>query len=90
MRRLSLVGALVALAALVTAALATAAQAETFPSHPISLMVGFPPGGPTDTLARIMGEAIGKILGPNAERGHFRREGWIISHRTLCTAEESI
>ena len=63
MRRLSLVGALVALAALVTAALATAAQSETFPSHPISLLVGFPPGGPTDTLARILGEAMGKILG---------------------------
>jgi tripartite-type tricarboxylate transporter receptor subunit TctC len=63
MRRLSLVGALVALAALVTAALATAAQAETYPSHPISLMVGFPPGGPTDTLARILAEAMGKILG---------------------------
>ena len=58
MKRLSLVGALIALAAL-----ATAARAETFPSHPISLLVGFPPGGPTDTLARIMGEAMGKILG---------------------------
>ena len=63
MRRLSLVGALVALAALVTTALATAAQAETYPSHPISLMVGFPPGGPTDTLARILAEAMGEILG---------------------------
>jgi len=41
----------------------TAAPADNYPSHPITLMVGFPPGGPTDTLARILGDAMGKTLG---------------------------
>ena len=39
------------------------AWAETYPSRPITMMVGFPPGGPTDTLARILGDAMGHSLG---------------------------
>jgi len=58
MKRISLVGALVALLALVTGA-----QAQNYPTHPITMMVGFPPGGPTDTLARILGDAMGHTLG---------------------------
>ena len=38
------------------------AQGETYPSRPITMMVGFPPGGPTDTLARILGDAMGHSL----------------------------
>lgn len=53
-----LVGALVALLACTAAA-----QAQTYPTRTITMLVGFPPGGPTDTLARILGEAIGKTLG---------------------------
>jgi tripartite-type tricarboxylate transporter receptor subunit TctC len=40
-----------------------AAGAETYPSRPITMLVGFPPGGPTDTLARILGEAMQRTLG---------------------------
>jgi tripartite-type tricarboxylate transporter receptor subunit TctC len=58
MRRVSLLGALVALAAS-----ATTVCAQTYPSHPITIMVGFPPGGPTDTLARVLGDAMGRVLG---------------------------
>jgi tripartite-type tricarboxylate transporter receptor subunit TctC len=39
------------------------ARAESYPSRPITMMVGFPPGGPTDTLARILGDAMGHSLG---------------------------
>ena len=39
------------------------AWAGTYPSRPITMMVGFPPGGPTDTLARILGDAMGHSLG---------------------------
>jgi len=58
MKRASFVGALVAL----SASIATA-QAETFPSHPLTMMVGFPPGGPTDTLARIVADGMKNTLG---------------------------
>jgi len=39
------------------------AQAQSFPSHPITIVVGFPPGGPTDTVARIMAEHMKATLG---------------------------
>ena len=54
----SFAGALVALVAL-----AAGVRAETYPSHPITLFVGFPPGGPTDTLARILADAMKNSLG---------------------------
>ncbi len=30
--------------------------------HPITFLVGFPPGGSTDTMARVVGEQVGKTL----------------------------
>ena len=39
------------------------AQAETFPSRPITLVVPFPPGGSTDIAARIMAERMRGPLG---------------------------
>src|SRR6202042_1126422 len=39
------------------------AQAQTYPTRPITMMVGFPPGGPTDTLARILADAMQPSLG---------------------------
>ncbi len=58
MKRVGFVGALVVLLASAVVALA-----DNYPSHPITMMVGFPPGGPTDTLARILGEAMKTTLG---------------------------
>lgn len=52
---------LVTLAAIVS--IATPALAQSYPNHPISLIVGFPPGGPTDTVARIMSEHMKTTLG---------------------------
>jgi tripartite-type tricarboxylate transporter receptor subunit TctC len=37
---------------------AAAAPADTYPSHPITLLVGFPPGGPTDALARLLAKGM--------------------------------
>ncbi len=61
MIRARLVGALVALVTLSAGAIA--APADNYPSHPITMLVGFPPGGPTDTLARILADAMGRALG---------------------------
>ena len=47
----------------VAAGCATQALAQAYPSHPITIIVPFPAGGPTDTLARILGERMSISLG---------------------------
>ncbi|MHA7602193.1 Bug family tripartite tricarboxylate transporter substrate binding protein [Alicycliphilus sp. T452] len=39
------------------------ALAQPYPSRPITLVVGFPPGGGADAVARIVSDKVGKILG---------------------------
>jgi len=51
---------LAAVAALVFSA---CALAQSFPNKPITTVVGFEPGGGTDTTARIIAPALGEILG---------------------------
>jgi tripartite-type tricarboxylate transporter receptor subunit TctC len=54
---------LLALGALVLGALAVApAIAESFPSKPIKLVVGFPPGGINDIVARVVGQKLSDVL----------------------------
>jgi len=52
-----------AAAALLAAALATPAAAQSFPTRPITLVVPFPAGGPLDTGARVMAERMRVTLG---------------------------
>ena len=40
-----------------------AAAAQTYPDHPVTLLVPFPPGGATDAIARIIQEPMQKSLG---------------------------
>jgi tripartite-type tricarboxylate transporter receptor subunit TctC len=57
----------IAIAATIVVAVAVAgiggAQAQPYPSHPITIIVPFPAGGPTDTLARILSERMRVSLG---------------------------
>ena len=41
----------------------TPASAQTYPIRPIKVVVPFPPGGPTDGMARIISERLGAVLG---------------------------
>ena len=50
-------------ALLLEAALSASAQGQTFPNKPIRLLVGFPPGGTTDIVSRIVGERMGAQMG---------------------------
>jgi tripartite-type tricarboxylate transporter receptor subunit TctC len=62
MKRASLAVVLIAFLAGLLAGIFPA-LAETYPSRPITLIVGFPPGGPTDALARILAEGLRTALG---------------------------
>ncbi|MFO1314115.1 MAG: tripartite tricarboxylate transporter substrate-binding protein [Burkholderiales bacterium] len=49
-------------AALAVAAVAALASAQDYPAKPVTLMVPFAAGGPTDTVARSLGVGMGKAL----------------------------
>jgi len=43
--------------------LAAAAQAQDYPSRPVRMLVGYPPGGGMDTISRIVAPKLGEALG---------------------------
>ena len=51
------------LAMLAALAFGGAALAENYPSHPITIIVPFAAGGPSDVMARILGERMRVTLG---------------------------
>lgn len=52
----------VALGALLLATAAGPLRAQTFPSRPIKMLIPFPPGGPTDLVARVLAESMAADL----------------------------
>ncbi len=57
MKRLRKLLAFAALAA------ATSAMAQNYPTRPVTMLVPYAAGGPTDTVARVVAQAMGKPLG---------------------------
>src|SRR5690349_24298759 len=51
------------LTALIFAAFATGALAQSYPNRPIRLVVGYPPGGAVDLIARLYGQGLSVRLG---------------------------
>ena len=73
------------IAALVLAAAAGVAHAQ-YPSRPITLIVPFAAGGPTDTLARIMAERISRPLGATVVVENVAGAGGTIANNRMQQA----
>src|SRR5450631_4335337 len=54
---------LIAIAALALALTGPSAGAQTYPTRPITIVVPYPAGGPTDAVVRILGERMRVSLG---------------------------
>jgi tripartite-type tricarboxylate transporter receptor subunit TctC len=52
-----------AVSALALPAVSRVALAETYPSRPVHIIVGYPPGGPADIVARMIGQWLSERLG---------------------------
>ena len=63
---------------------ATAAVAQTFPSRVIKMVVPYPAGGPTDVIARIVAEEMGKTLGQNVIVENLAGASGAVGTRTVA------
>lgn len=73
------------IAALLVAAVAIGANAQ-YPSRPITLIVPFAAGGPTDTLARIMAERMSRTLGGTIVAENVAGAGGTIANNRMQQA----
>ena len=75
-------------AALVAAAFtATGAFAQQYPTKPVTMLVPFAAGGPTDTVARVMGVAMTKHLGQSIVVENKPSAGGILAPETVKNAK---
>ncbi|MCB8821536.1 Bug family tripartite tricarboxylate transporter substrate binding protein [Microvirga rosea] len=67
--------------------LATSAMAQDFPARVIKMVVPYPAGGPTDVIARIVAEEMGKDLGQNVIVENLAGASGAVGTRTVAKAE---
>jgi tripartite-type tricarboxylate transporter receptor subunit TctC len=62
------------------------ASAQPYPSRPITVVVPFPAGGPSDVVARIVAEHMGKVLGQSMVIENVGGAGGTIGGTRVATA----
>jgi len=67
--------------------LATAATAQEFPNRVIKMVVPYPAGGPTDVIARIVAEEMGKSLGQNVIVENLAGASGAVGTRSVAKAD---
>jgi tripartite-type tricarboxylate transporter receptor subunit TctC len=84
MRRL--LSVLIAGAVLTAPVVSRAQSAADFPNRPIRLVVGFAPGGATDTLARLLTGALGQELGQSIYVENIAGASGLLGWRSVAAA----
>jgi len=77
------------LCAIVAAACAASgiASAQTFPSKPIRIVVGFAPAGPADVMARLIGQRLTSIVGQSIVIDNRPGAGGTIGARAVAESD---
>jgi tripartite-type tricarboxylate transporter receptor subunit TctC len=83
LRWVGLVAALAALAPLC----ADGASAQTYPTRPIHVLVGFAPGGPADVMARLIGPRMNMLLGQPIVVDNRPGAGGTVAARAVAESE---
>ena len=65
----------------------SAVAQETYPTRPIRLIVPFPPGGPTDIMGRLIGQAVSDVLGQQIYIDNRPGAGSTLAGKIAATAE---
>jgi tripartite-type tricarboxylate transporter receptor subunit TctC len=68
-------------------AAAGAASAQAYPNRPIHMIVPFPPGGPIDVMARVVGDRMSAPLGQSVVIENRPGAGAIIGSKAAASAE---
>ncbi|MBA4333714.1 MAG: hypothetical protein C0420_01805, partial [Methylobacterium sp.] len=76
-----------ALAALLSLGLAGPALAQSFPTKPITVIVSFAAGGPSDVIARLLGEQMSKTLGQSVVVENVAGAGGTAGAKRVAAAE---
>src|SRR5262249_26293337 len=79
-------GAMFAVATLAIAGLPAAAQ--NYPTHPITMIVPYPAGGPSDVVARIIADGMSKALGQNIVIENVGGAGGTIGTARVAAAKD--
>lgn len=86
LRALKYLGASVAVVLLSLTAV-PAAMAQTFPTRAIRIIIGFPPGGAIDTIARVMAPKMAADLGQSVVVENKPGAGGVIGMQSVARAE---
>ncbi|KQU50796.1 hypothetical protein ASG72_13195 [Bosea sp. Leaf344] len=76
-----------ALAGLMALGLSTPAMAQAYPTKPITIIVSFAAGGPSDVIARLLGEQMSKTLGQPILIENVAGAGGTAGAKRLAAAE---
>jgi len=74
------------IAALAVASLALCAAAQSYPAKPITMIVPFAAGGPTDTIARMLAERMSRSLGQTIVVENVAGAGGTIANNKVLNA----